>query len=133
MLASRDLRTRFKKVIGQLVMNTRSERVGRVVTPPSIGRQPLLQRGERVRTGLVDRTLKDGADLRHWQQVRATEEGQNARNELFASESVGYVTVIVAPRWTFIARFAAGSALMLAGFLVYMYVESRATAPARLA
>jgi predicted esterase len=43
------------------------------------------------------------------------------------------VTAIVAPRRTFIARFAAGSALLLAGFLVYMYVESRATAPARLA
>jgi pimeloyl-ACP methyl ester carboxylesterase len=35
--------------------------------------------------------------------------------------------------WTFIARFAAGSLLVLAGFLVYMYVESRATAHARLA
>jgi pimeloyl-ACP methyl ester carboxylesterase len=34
---------------------------------------------------------------------------------------------------TFIARFAAGGALLLTGFLVYMYVESRATAEARLA
>ena len=34
---------------------------------------------------------------------------------------------------TVIARVAAGSALLLAGFLVYMYVESRATEEARLA
>ena len=34
---------------------------------------------------------------------------------------------------TFIARVAAGCALLLAGFFVYMYAESRATAEARLA
>ena len=34
---------------------------------------------------------------------------------------------------TFIARVVAGSALVLAGFLVYMYVQSRATAAARVA
>jgi hypothetical protein len=34
---------------------------------------------------------------------------------------------------TFIARFVTGIALLLAGLLVYMYVESRPTAQARLA
>ena len=34
---------------------------------------------------------------------------------------------------TFIARFVVGGALLLVGVLVYMYVQSRATAAARLA